>query len=141
MGKEILDSLMPYLVQAALVVLSTVLAIIGREVLKFVASKSKELEKKMNAQQYEFVSSVAESIYYAVEQQFKESLNSEKKTKFDELILKKIPYLDQDDIDHFREAVIGKIKSTKETSNKPIIEKVSKPKVARVIHADQEGEY
>lgn len=138
MGKEIMDGITPAIINVVILIITTVIGIVGTELVKLLSQKRQEVIKNMGAQQYNFVYSVAESVYYAVEQQFKNMASDEKRAQFDQLLLNKVPYLKQEDIDHVREAVIGRVNSVIKDSNllKKADTKVTE-EISGIIHEDQ----
>jgi hypothetical protein len=113
MLEQISQGLMPILTQAVISVLGILVTLTITKVAEYLEVQKEALTKKVGADQFKFYQSVAESIFYAVEQQLKQSSNDDKRKEFDKRLLEKIPGLTQDEIEHFRESVIGKIKDMK----------------------------
>lgn len=102
-----------------------ILSILGLLVTYFVTvavsylNKKKEaLIKQIGADQYNSTYNIAKSVYYAVEQQFKfvPAAGVNKKELFDKMLLEKIPSLHKEELDHFREAIVGEINTQIEQS-------------------------
>lgn len=95
-----------------------ILSIIGALASYFIAIGVAYLKKKkdilinqIGVDKYNKNYKLAQDVYYAVEQQFKFSSEAglKKAEEFDKLLLKKIPGISQEELDHFREAICGKI--------------------------------
>ncbi|WP_242844735.1 hypothetical protein [Clostridium botulinum] len=54
---------------------------------------------------------IVRSIFYAVEQEYRlvPKSGEQKAEKFNKMLMEKIPSLKQEDLDHFREAIVGEI--------------------------------
>jgi hypothetical protein len=103
-----------------------ILSILGALASYFIAIGVTYLKKKREAlinqlgiDQYNKDYKLAQDIYYIVEQQFKFIPNAgkQKADVFDKLLVKKIPGITQEDIDHFREAICGKVNSEVKNSD------------------------
>ncbi|ADK16155.1 hypothetical protein [Clostridium ljungdahlii] len=79
----------------------------------YLKKKREALIKKIGVDQYNEDYKIAQDIYYIVEQQFKfiPQAGEQKKNKFDKLLVEKIPGISQEELDHFRETICGKINS------------------------------
>lgn len=87
--------------------------------INYIKNKRDALIKQIGADQYNANYEIAKNIYYAVEQQFKfiPDAGKQKASEFNKKLLEKIPGITQEDIDHFREAICGKINSEIKDSN------------------------
>jgi hypothetical protein len=115
MFEQIITGVMPVITQAVISILGILVTFAVAELTKYLVMKKKALIDKMGVEQYSFYQNLAESVYYAVEQEFKNLPGSEKKSEFDKRLISKIPGLTQDDLDHFREYAVGKLKSISKT--------------------------
>ena len=79
----------------------------------YLKKKREALIKQLGADQYNEDYKMAQDIYYIVEQQFKfiPQAGEQKKKEFDELLVEKIPGISQEELNHFRETICGKINS------------------------------
>ncbi|MFL0197253.1 hypothetical protein ACJDU8_17060 [Clostridium sp. WILCCON 0269] len=77
----------------------------------YLKKKKEALIKQIGVDQYNEDYTIAKDIYYIVEQQFKfiPQAGEQKRKEFDKLLLEKIPGISQEELDHFREAICGKI--------------------------------
>ncbi|RMD04893.1 hypothetical protein D9O40_00640 [Clostridium autoethanogenum] len=79
----------------------------------YLKKKREALIKQLGADQYNEDYKMAQDIYYIVEQQFKfiPQAGEQKRKEFDKLLVEKIPGISQEELDHFRETICGKINS------------------------------
>ena len=113
MTNTLFNGVMNIAVQAVLSILGVVATYLVTVAVSYVSKKREALIKQMGTDQYNTTYSIAKSIYYAVEQQFKHipAAGEQKRIEFDKLLLEKIPTLTQAELDHFREAICGEINS------------------------------
>lgn len=79
----------------------------------YIKKKKEALIKQIGVNQYNEDYKIAQDIYYIVEQQFRftPQTGEEKKKEFDKLLIEKVPGISQEELDHFRETICGKINS------------------------------
>lgn len=108
------------------IVIKSILSILGLTItylitigVDYLNKKREEVIEKIGMEQYNKTYNIAKSIYFEVEQQFKFIPQSaeEKRKLFDEMLIKKIPNLKEEDLNHFREAIVGEINSQIKSSN------------------------
>lgn len=111
MLNQIVNGIMPIIVQTVITILGLLISILVNVAISYLNSKKQQLIASIGIQKYNADYGVAKAVFFAVEQQFKGQLNAalDKRKAFDALILSKIPYLTQDEIDHFRESIAGEI--------------------------------
>jgi hypothetical protein len=104
--------------QLITIILNGVLSILGALAsyavtvgIAYLKKKKESLVKQIGVEQYNKCYNIAKDVYYIVEQQFKfiPQAGEQKKKEFDNLLIKKIPGISQEEINHFREAICGKI--------------------------------
>ncbi|WP_190285320.1 hypothetical protein [Clostridium sp. JN-1] len=112
--------------EVANIISSGVLSILGAIAFYGVAVGVTYLKKKREAlinqlgvDQYNEDYKVAQDIYYIVEQQFKfiPQAGEQKKKEFNKLLTGKIPGISQEELDHFRETICGKVNSEFKSAN------------------------
>ncbi|MEW9093818.1 MAG: hypothetical protein AB2417_01945 [Clostridiaceae bacterium] len=105
------SGIMDILVQGILSILGVIITYFITVLVSYLSKKKEMLIKQIGAEQYNGTYNIAKSIFYAVEQQFKymPQTGTEKKKIFDQLLLNQIPSLSQEELDHFREAIVGEI--------------------------------
>ncbi|WP_411680479.1 hypothetical protein [Clostridium thailandense] len=113
------NQVMSIFVQAVLSILGVLVSYLTTVAVSYLNQKKEALIKQMGAEQYNATYNIAKGIYFAVEQQFKLSSQSgkQKAEEFNKLLLSKIPGLTQEEIDHFREAIVGEINSQLNKTN------------------------
>nr|DAI90575.1 MAG TPA: holin [Caudoviricetes sp.] len=77
----------------------------------YLKKKRESLVNQLGVDQYNKDYKLAQDIYYGVEQQFKfiPQAGEQKAKEFDKLLTEKIPGISQEELDHFREAIVGKV--------------------------------
>ncbi|HDK7179511.1 TPA: hypothetical protein PTW06_001350 [Clostridium botulinum] len=80
-------------------------------VVQYFKKKRQALINQMGNEQYNMHYNNAKSIFYAVEQEYRliPKSGEQKAEKFNRMLMEKIPSLKQEDLDHFREAIVGEI--------------------------------
>jgi hypothetical protein len=80
-----------------------------REAVVFIKAKKVATEAKMGADKYILMYTVAKSIFNIAEEEFKNvsQAGDQKRRLFDERLLQMFPTLTQEELDHFRQAVVG----------------------------------
>lgn len=77
----------------------------------YLKKKKEALVKQIGVDKYNEDYKLAQDIYYGVEQQFRfiPAAGEQKAKEFNKLLIEKIPGISQEEIDHFRETICGKI--------------------------------
>ncbi|MCR1934009.1 phage holin family protein [Clostridium tepidum] len=107
------NQIMHIITDAIINILGAVIIYLSAVIVKYFKEKRQALIKKMGNEQYNMHYNIAKSIFYAVEQEYKDvpKCSKEKAEKFDKMLMEKIPTLTQEDLNHFREAIVGEINS------------------------------
>lgn len=120
-----LNSIMSIVTQAVLSILGLLATAAIAVIAAYVNTKRQAVIAKIGVDQYNSTYQIAKGVYFATEQAFKglSAAADLKRQKFDELLLNKIPGLTQDEIDHFRESIVGEINAqvTKDKILEPAI--------------------
>lgn len=79
----------------------------------YLKKKKEAIIKQIGVNQYNEDYKIAQDIYYRAEQQFRftPQAGEQKKKEFDKMLIEKIPGISQEELDHFRETICGKINS------------------------------
>lgn len=79
----------------------------------YLKKKKEAVIKQIGVDQYNEDYKIAQDIYYIVEQQFKfiPQAGEQKRKEFDKMLVEKVPGISQEELDHFRETICGKINS------------------------------
>lgn len=106
--------------QLANIIASGVLSILGALAsygvtvgVAYLKKKKEALITQLGIDKYNKKYKLAQDVYYFIEQKFKfiPQAGEQKRKEFDKLLVKKIPGISQEELDHFREAICGKINS------------------------------
>ncbi|PRR78935.1 hypothetical protein CLLI_12740 [Clostridium liquoris] len=105
------SGVMQILIQAVLSILGIVSTYLITMLVSYLSKKKEALIKQIGSEQYSMIYNIAKSIFYAVEQQYKfiPASADNKKELFNTMLLERIPGLNQGDLNHFREAIVGEI--------------------------------
>ena len=115
-----LDQIMPILTQAIVSVLGVIISVIATKAVGYLNVKKQEIVEKIGANKYNLSVSIAEAIFYGIEQEMKSATGNEKRFEFNKRIAAKIPWVSADDIDHLREAIVGKSKALAKVITTPV---------------------
>lgn len=109
MTNTLLNGVSTIAVQAILTILGLAVTYLITVVVSYLNKKKQAVIKQMGVDQYNANYNLSSKILLALEQQFKfiPSAGALKAAAFDKLLLNKVPGLTQDEIDHFRESVVG----------------------------------
>jgi len=85
----------------------------------YLKKKKEALITQLGIDKYNENYKLAKDIYYIVEQQFKfiPAAGEQKRKEFDKLLVEKIPGISQEELNHFREAICGKINTEVKDAN------------------------
>jgi hypothetical protein len=113
MTNTLLNGVLNILVQAILSILGVVATYLITVAVSYFKKKKEALIKQMGIDKYNANYSIAKSVYFSVEQLFKfiPAAAEQKRKMFDSELIKKVPTLTQEELDHFREAVVGEANS------------------------------
>jgi hypothetical protein len=105
------NQIMSIFVQAVLTILGVLVSYLTTVAVSYLSKKKEALVKQMGTDQYNATYNIAKGLYFAIEQQFKfiPAAGEQKRKAFDDILLKKVPTLKQEDINHFREGIVGEI--------------------------------
>lgn len=111
MTNTLVNGVMNITVQAILSILGVVATYLITVAVSYFKKKREALIKQMGTDQYDATYSIAKSIYFAVEQIFKfvPAAAEQKRKMFDSELIKRVPVLTQEELDHFREAIVGEV--------------------------------
>lgn len=113
------NQVMSIFVQAVLTILGVLVSYLTTVAVSYLSKKKEALIKQMGAEQYNVTYDIAKGIYFAIEQQFKfiPAAGEQKRKTFDNMLLKKVPALTQQELDHFREAIVGEVNNQLNKTN------------------------
>ena len=111
--------------EAANIISSGVLSVLGALAsygvtvgVTYLKKKREALVTQLGVDKYNEDYKIAQDIYYIVEQQFKfiPQAGEQKRKEFDKLLIEKIPGISQEELNHFRETICGKVNSEVKSS-------------------------
>lgn len=113
MTNTLLNGVLNIVVQAILSILGVVATYLITVAVSYFKKKREALIKQMGIDKYNANYNIAKSVYFSVEQIFKfiPAAAEQKRKMFNSELIKKVPTLTQEELDHFREAVVGEINS------------------------------
>ncbi|MBC8060273.1 MAG: hypothetical protein H7Y18_06365 [Clostridiaceae bacterium] len=136
MTDTLVNQIMGIVVQAVLMLLGLLATWGIKEGLNYLEGQREFLIQKIGIDKYNLSFSIAKNIFYTLEQQFKfiPQSGNLKAQEFDKLLLNKIPGLSQEELDHFREAVVGEFNS--QVSNSKLLVPAFDPTIheANITH-------
>ncbi len=105
------NQMMQIITDALTNILGVVIIYLSTVAVQYFKQKRQALIKQMRNEQYNMYHNIAKSVFYAIEQEYRFMPKSgeEKAEKFNSMLMEKIPTLKQEDLDHFREAIVGEI--------------------------------
>ncbi len=121
--KDILISqIAPVAVACLVAILVAIIKSVGDVVISYLEKQKEVLEHKLNLSKYQEQMNTAKDIYNIVEEKYRinEKVEGElinKADEFDKMLLEKIPYLTQTEVEQIRQAICGEINKGKNALN------------------------
>lgn len=114
MVHALLTAVEPIFVSAAVAALTAITGIVGDGLIKFITAKKAAVIQKIGVDKYNSDLAVARNIWGIVDEKFRITPTLTKTAEsaaamFEQEILKKIPSLTPDEIDHLRQTVAGEV--------------------------------
>ena len=111
MVNQIVSNVTPIVVAAALAVITAIVKGVADVATEYIKTKKEQVVSKIGADSYNTYRDIAFDVYYRVEQEFKgkENVAQEKLKAFNKYLLQKIPGLTEEQLNHFRESVVGTV--------------------------------
>jgi hypothetical protein len=119
-----LNQILEALATALVAILLAVISYVAAKVTSYLSAKKAAIIAKAGADKYNAELTVAQSVFDIVDEAFRtnpslQATISNKIDMFQTEILKKCPYLTQDEIDHLRQAVAGAVNEGKAVITAP----------------------
>lgn len=114
MLNQILNAVEPIIVSAAVACLTALVGIVGNAAVKFIATKKAALEQQIGVDKYNSDLQTARNVWGVVDEEFRihpeltKTIESAA-SKFEDELLKKVPGLTPDEVDHLRQVVAGEV--------------------------------
>lgn len=111
MINEIVSNTTPIIIAAIFAVITAIVKGVSDVTIEYIKTKKEQLITKIGADNYNNYREIAFDIYYRVEQEFKGKTNvaQDKLNAFNGYLLAKIPGLTKEQLNHFRESVVGTV--------------------------------
>ena len=129
MIQSIINALIPVIVTAVTGILVAIVKTVGDSVIELIQAKIKAVALKTGIDKYNADLVVAKNIWGIVDEYFKITPNVEKtiesaQVKFAEEIMKVMPSISAEEIEHLRQAIAGEINKAKDVVVAPVAEEV-----------------
>ena len=130
-----LNQILEALATAFVAILLAVISYVGAKVTSYLATKKAAIIAKAGADKYNAELTIAKNVFSIVDEAFRTSpiyqaASNQIQSKiylFNTEIIKKCPYLTQDEIDHLRQAVAGAVNEGKDAILAPAKEVLTAP--------------
>jgi len=121
---EFINQIIPLLITCIVGVLAVVIKALGDVAVKYFQTKREEVIARIGQAEYEKRISTALDIWGIVDEHFRvnnliEHTIQAKSELFNELLLERIPTLEQSDLDYLRQAIAGQVNRGKEAIKAP----------------------
>lgn len=125
MINQIVNNATPVIITAIFAVITVIVKSVADVACECIKTKKQQLITKIGAENYNNYRDIAFDVYYRVEQEFKgqENVAQEKLKAFNQYIFQKIPGITQEQLNHFRESVVGTVNNAIE--EKGLLDKVT----------------
>lgn len=121
----VVNQVVPAFVAIIVAMLLKAIAPVGDAIVSFIKKKEEDVAVKIGVDKYNGDLAVARNVWNIVDEYFRitptviKTIDSAQK-KFSEELLKRIPGLSQDDIEHLRQAIAGEVNKGKAAISQPI---------------------
>lgn len=120
MEKILLNQIGPIFVGIIIALLGATIKIIGNELINYINKKQINIDKEIEINKHRKEFMIAKEIWHIVDENFRinskiDNYTDSKSKEFDKLLLKKIPYLSQSEINYIRQAIAGEINQGKKS--------------------------
>lgn len=121
---ELINQIMPLLITCLIGIFGVVIKAFGDVAVKYFQARREEVIARIGQAEYEKRISTALDIWGIVDEHFRvnnliEHTIQAKSELFDELLLERIPTLEQSDLDYLRQAIAGQVNRGKEAIKAP----------------------
>lgn len=121
---ELINQIMPLLITCLIGILGVLIKALGDVTVKYFETKREEVIARIGQAEYEKRISTALDIWGIVDEHFRvnnliEHTIQAKSELFNELLLERIPTLEQSDLDYLRQAIAGQVNRGKEAIKAP----------------------
>jgi hypothetical protein len=109
--EQLSNGIMTIMVQAILSIAGLFATAVMTIVIQYLNKKKEEVAFKIGVDNYNHIFTVAKATFFSVEQSFSglSGMGEQKRKLFDNLLLQRMPNLTQQELDHFREGIVGEL--------------------------------
>lgn len=124
MTQQIINAIVPVLVTAIIAVLTAVIKLVSDAAIEFIEKQKEALVIRTGVEKYNAELTVAREVWGIVDEYFRITPNVTKtmetaQERFTQELLKRIPGLTADEIEHLRQAVAGEVNKGREVITSP----------------------
>jgi hypothetical protein len=129
MLNQILNAVEPIIVSAAVACLTALVGLVGNAAVKFIATK-KALIQQIGVDKYNADLQTARNVWGVVDEEFRTHPELTKTiesaaAKFEDELLKKVPGLTPNEIDHLRQVVAGEVNKGRAVVTAPAVQEAA----------------
>jgi hypothetical protein len=130
MLNQILNAVEPIIVSAAVACLTALVGLVGNAAVKFIATKKAALIQQIGVDKYNADLQTARNVWGVVDEEFRTHPELTKTiesaaAKFEDELLKKVPGLTPNEIDHLRQVVAGEVNKGRAVVTAPAVQEAA----------------
>ncbi len=121
-GDTLINQIGPVVIAAVIGILGVTIKAVGNVIIELIQKKKEEVEQKLEIEKHQQELATAREIWNIVDEKYRitdkvEDLIKSKADDFDKLLLDKIPYLTNDEVQDLRQTIAGEINQGKKLLN------------------------
>ena len=121
-GDTLINQIGPVVIAAVIGILGVTIKAVGNVIIELIQKKKEEVEQKLQIGKHQQELATAREIWNIVDEKYRitdkvEDLIKSKADDFDKLLLEKIPYLTNDEVQDLRQTIAGEINQGKKLLN------------------------
>lgn len=121
-GDTLINQIGPVVIAAVIGILGVTIKAVGNVIIELIQKKKEEVEQKLQIGKHQQELATAREIWNIVDEKYRitdkvEDLIKSKADDFDKLLLAKIPYLTNDEVQDLRQTIAGEINQGKKLIN------------------------
>ena len=118
----LINQIGPVVIAAVVSILAVTIKAVGNVIIELIQKKKEELEQKLQIGKHQQELATAREVWGMIDEQYRitgkvEDLIKSKADDFDKLLLEKIPYLTNDEVQDLRQTIAGEINQGKKLLN------------------------
>lgn len=121
-GDTLINQIGPVVIAAVIGILGVTIKAVGNVIIELIQKKKEEVEQKLQIGKHQQELATAREVWNIVDEKYRitdkvEDLIKSKADDFDKLLLEKIPYLTNDEVQDLRQTIAGEINQGKKLLN------------------------